>query len=139
MSTLSYLFSGPGQRAVDALHGRRDMEHKLNPCPFCGGEALLESVRDGIHVFCRGCGAEGPPKYHAPKSIAIAAERAVEAWNKAAAERDRLKVINGELLAALELAVLWIGNWNPSFVDDPEWVEQDQPKIEAAIKAAKEG
>ena len=41
MSTLSYLFSGPGQRAVAALHGRRDME--LTTIPEAELDRLLDT------------------------------------------------------------------------------------------------
>ena len=32
------------------------MMTNLNPCPFCGGEAVLWSCRSGYYVKCLACG-----------------------------------------------------------------------------------
>ncbi len=53
---------------------------KLEPCPFCGGEAdtneLMTQPKRQYYLSCMsvGCGAEGPMRY--------SLEEAVEAWNR---------------------------------------------------------
>lgn len=57
---------------------------ELKPCPFCGGEALLEEfiVRKGFEacIVCADCLVSMPTiTYDTEKE---ARERAIEAWNK---------------------------------------------------------
>lgn len=51
------------------------MNEKLNPCPFCGGEAILATKNMyGISfIFCNHCGIE-QPSYKTE-------EEAINAWN----------------------------------------------------------
>lgn len=49
---------------------------KLKPCPFCGGEAYIEIICNGlVEVRCKGCYASVPAKYQ---------NKAVERWNRRA-------------------------------------------------------
>jgi hypothetical protein len=41
-----------------------------------------------------------------------------------------------ELLEALQIAWLWIDNWEPAFVSDEEWTEVAGPLIRAALAKA---
>lgn len=49
---------------------------------------------------------------------------------------QRIKEAGPELLTALENVMSWIANWEPNFVEDAEWKE-DEAKILAAIKLAR--
>lgn len=61
-------------------------EHKLKPCPFCGGKA---EVRDGtysgsaIHISCR-CGAQ----MFGGRNHFGSEEEAATAWNKRSIQED---------------------------------------------------
>lgn len=46
------------------------------------------------------------------------------------AERD-------ELLACLNLLYSWANNWDSEFMNDPEWINKDGPRIKAAISKPK--
>ena len=54
---------------------------KLKPCPFCGGEAYIESLNDhrtgyAVHfATCLVCGCEMP-------RIARTKQKAAEVWNR---------------------------------------------------------
>jgi len=57
--------------------------NELKPCPFCGGNALIQVVRDldtggyySHYIFCDDCGAEMSAK-HEHESV-------IEKWNKRA-------------------------------------------------------
>lgn len=50
------------------------MMDELKPCPFCGGEAYLESVFDWVCVECNGCKVS-TKAYEDPKE-------AEEVWNR---------------------------------------------------------
>ncbi len=52
---------------------------KLKPCPFCGGEARLQSFYKDHCVYCRKCNAS-TMKYYPTK------EEAIEAWNRRVTE-----------------------------------------------------
>ena len=60
----------------------------LNPCPFCGGEAILESnkLRYGTiySAYCQKCGAE---------ITGFSEHEAVAAWNR---RSDAVPVVRGE-------------------------------------------
>ena len=74
------------------------MEHKLNPCPFCGEENEIEVIRNETHcighgdyvkesyVVCHNCRATGPIyddwDYPEDKTETLA----IEAWNSRAKE-----------------------------------------------------
>lgn len=50
------------------------MNRKLKPCPFCGGEAYIEIICNGlVEVWCKECSASVPAKYK---------NKAVERWNR---------------------------------------------------------
>lgn len=57
---------------------------ELLPCPFCGGEASIERIRDGRQVLCktRTCWARGPAEFNGPATMPSAAERAATGWNR---------------------------------------------------------
>lgn len=59
-------------------------ETKLKPCPFCGGEAVLESynARKGFEacIQCNGCTAYVPTITYDTEEEAI--EKAIKAWNR---------------------------------------------------------
>ena len=57
-------------------------ETKLKPCPFCGGEGVLNNERNRIVSFvkCAQCGVESGPVHVSAKYCAD--ERAIEAWNR---------------------------------------------------------
>jgi hypothetical protein len=57
----------------------------LAPCPFCGGEAFIESIQDGKAVRCGKCLSHGPAEYFGPPSLGPARNRAAAAWNIRAA------------------------------------------------------
>jgi len=46
---------------------------ELNPCPFCGGEAEIVKVFDGVLVMCKACGLRVPFSY--------TEEEAARYWN----------------------------------------------------------
>ena len=49
---------------------------KLKPCPFCGGEAYIEIICNGlVEVWCKECSASVPAKYK---------NKAIERWNRRA-------------------------------------------------------
>ena len=62
---------------------------ELKPCPFCGGDAVLDGRSDDVRVRCEvGCQAEGPTFYfHSEDYDAIekAESDARDAWNRRAA------------------------------------------------------
>lgn len=62
-------------------------EDKLEPCPFCGGEARHTFIRDGAQIFCRSCFATGPAEFHGKLGDPPVRTRAASAWNRRA---DRL-------------------------------------------------
>ena len=55
---------------------------KLNPCPFCAGNAAVEGIRDGQRVRCHTCGAAGPAVFHGPGGWAKCTDDAIAAWNR---------------------------------------------------------
>ena len=60
----------------------------LKPCPFCGGEAKTNPVRDGRQAFCQKCEARGSPVYHGLDGPEATDGHAITAWNtRAAIER----------------------------------------------------
>ena len=71
------------------------MNDKLKPCPFCGGEAMLEKIPNrSFIVRCPKCGAKTP--YWSWSAAAI------ETWNKRAQPTftpDELDVIRKALEA----------------------------------------
>ena len=52
------------------------MSDKLKPCPFCGGEAYIEIICNGlVEVRCKECDASVPAKYKS---------KAIVRWNRRA-------------------------------------------------------
>ena len=59
-------------------------EIKLEPCPFCGGEAVVH-VNDGVKVICTKCGVSTKcliDSYSQGKPFGTAIKSVVEAWNR---------------------------------------------------------
>lgn len=53
----------------------------LKPCPFCGGEAKVQSFYQNHNVYCTKCHAS-TEKYFRTASLAI------EAWNRRATDEN---------------------------------------------------
>ncbi len=51
-----------------------------------------------------------------------------------AADRiEQLESERDELLACLNLIYSWANNWDSEFMNDPDWINTDYPRIQAAI------
>ena len=48
-----------------------------------------------------------------------------------------LKSERDELLACLNLIYSWANNWDSEFMNDPDWIDIDYPRIQAAIAKLK--
>ena len=48
------------------------------------------------------------------------------------AERQR-----DELMTCLNLIYSWANNWDSEFMNDPDWIDTDYPRIQAAIAKVK--
>lgn len=57
----------------------------LDPCPFCGGEAVLDGRSDSVRPRCLKCGAQGSPRFFSEEADNIVMEAAevaaALAWN----------------------------------------------------------
>lgn len=68
---------------------REEKKDILQPCPFCGGKAVLH-VKNGVRAMCKDCGtgtislvdgeSQGKPTSGAVRSV-------IEKWNKRAGEQ----------------------------------------------------
>ena len=75
------------------------MSEELKPCPFCGGEASMESGRyqldDGMHAFahveCLSCGACGSGFTEAESTFEEVELLAADAWNRRAERTCRVE------------------------------------------------
>ena len=75
------------------------MASKLLPCPFCGGEASMESGRyqlDDVmysfaHVECLSCGACGSGFTEEEKPVKSLEALAADAWNRRAERTCRME------------------------------------------------
>lgn len=56
------------------------MSSNLKPCPFCGGQAVLEELGWPHHVYCTECGA----KVTSCKFEKDGELEAIEKWNRRA-------------------------------------------------------
>jgi Lar family restriction alleviation protein len=56
-------------------------KRELLPCPFCGGEAVTNYIRDGRRAACTKCGAAAGSQFHGPLDRPDAESRAIIAWN----------------------------------------------------------
>ena len=55
-----------------------------------------------------------------------------------AADRiEQLESERDELLACLNLIYSWANNWDSEFMNDPDWQDEDYPRIQAAIARAR--
>ena len=55
-----------------------------------------------------------------------------------AADRiEELERERDELLACLNLIYSWANNWDSEFMNDPDWIDTDYPRIQAAIAKLK--
>jgi hypothetical protein len=54
-----------------------------------------------------------------------------------AADRiEQLEAERDELTACLNLIYSWSNNWDSEFMNDPDWINTDYPRIQAAIAKA---
>ena len=63
-------------------------EPKIDPCPFCGGKAMIKEISQSVYIECQNCGAKSPMVQNSPyyKSAFIAAER----WNRRWRTEDQI-------------------------------------------------
>lgn len=58
----------------------------LDPCPFCGGEAVLDGRSDSVRPRCLQCGTQGSPRFFREEDddavMAQAELEAALAWNR---------------------------------------------------------
>ena len=55
-----------------------------------------------------------------------------------AADRiEQLEAERDELTACLNLIYSWSNNWDSEFMNDPDWINTDYPRIHAAIAKVK--
>ena len=57
---------------------------ELKPCPFCGGEAILEHMGWPHHVFCPDCGA----KVTSVKVAEDGEKEACDKWNRRVSDEN---------------------------------------------------
>lgn len=89
------------------------MTDELKPCPFCGGKAITNHVRDGRRAVCTDCGAAAGSQFHGPLTMPSAEDRAIAAWNSRAAQpavalsyRDPLGLTR-DILNEEDMRVAW--------------------------------
>jgi Lar family restriction alleviation protein len=70
---------------------------ELKPCPFCGGEAVLDATVSCFFVRCIGCAAEGP--WHGTMA------GATNGWNKRPGDS-----IAAEMAEALDCCREWLND-----------------------------
>lgn len=66
------------------------MSEELKPCPFCGGEAVI-NVNDGVKVICRDCAAKSKclvDGYSKGKPNGTAINLVIKAWNRRVADEQ---------------------------------------------------
>ena len=61
----------------------------------------------------------------------------LECIDEAADRIEQLEKERDELLACLNLIYSWANNWDSEFMNDPEWINKDGPRIKAAISKPK--
>ena len=54
----------------------------LDPCPFCGGEAVLDGKSESARGRCLKCGAEGAPAFLEGDDCDRCEAEAAEKWNR---------------------------------------------------------
>ena len=126
---------------------------ELLPCPFCGGDAVLDGSSDDVRVRCEtGCQAIGRAFYFDSDdddAIKKAESDAVEAWNRRTpssdvsrltAERDALRAENERLRKALTEAIKSVAAWG-SFANEYEQdryrLSDEIVRLSAALEATK--
>lgn len=99
----------------------RPMTEKLEPCPFCGGEATLNRIwTSGVRVECTPCRIYTPEFFPGNKADAVAA------WNR----RSTSAAVRGmrEALERYRYAARWNGadSWDgcPECVDRLRWASE---------------
>lgn len=98
------------------------MSEELKPCPFCGGEAPMESGRyqmDDVmysfaHVECLSCGACGSGFTEAEKPVESVEALAADAWNRRADRTwhdfsDELPPVGASVLCRGRNSALYVG------------------------------
>ena len=63
---------------------------------------------------------------------------AVMGWQRTARKLIDVTKQRDDLLAALNLLYSWAYNWDSEFMNDPDWIKGDYPKIQEAIAYTKE-
>lgn len=56
---------------------------------------------------------------------------------EAANRIEQLEAERDELMACLNLIYSWANNWDSEFMNDPDWINTDYPRIQAAIAKLK--
>jgi len=62
---------------------------------------------------------------------------ALECVDEAADRIEQLESERDELMACLNLIYSWANNWDSEFMNDPDWINTDYPRIQAAIAKLK--
>ena len=57
--------------------------------------------------------------------------------DEAADRIEQLESERDELMACLNLIYSWANNWDSEFMNDPDWINTDYPRIQAAISKLK--
>lgn len=69
--------------------------------------------------------------------IATAAEGNARMY-EAADRIEQLEAERDELMACLNLIYSWANNWDSEFMNDPDWINTDYPRIQAALAKVRE-
>ena len=66
----------------------KNILERMKRCPFCGGEARVQSLMDKVWIECRGCGARSRSVKTSP--FQASAEIALEQWNARVSDEQML-------------------------------------------------
>ena len=86
------------------------------------GEEVIDILRGKVAEL----EAENTLHKSAMDNLAAKLTEAADRIEQLEAERD-------ELMACLNLIYSWANNWDSEFMNDPDWQDEDYPRIQAAI------